>query len=107
MAKKIARKPITLEDLQNLQLPVVGVEGRRELVVGITQTPDLYRSVKTVERDNKRERIILRRYDFQPFTGQMGLACSDDTISPHGQRFDKEGVKKYNFYDAKLRKEGL
>ena len=90
-------KMMKLEDVPDLDLPIIEIDGRTELVIGIEQSshrrPDI---VSTVERSSNG--VTLRDYIRHP-DGSVGLSFTDKTI------WKKD--KYFGLYDEKLRSRGL
>ena len=103
-----SKKVIRLEDLQDLQLPIVEVNRRTELVIGVDQNLGVHRRYLTLQRSNGK--IILRRYDHDP-DGKISLKVIDETITRmipcySGHRLSKISNPQYEFFNKKLKERG-
>ena len=91
-----------LEDLQDLKLPVIEINGRKEIVVGIHQGPFNQGHIYTVVKKDE-STVTIRRYEYRG-DGTIFEKFATDWPSNKGIRAFKE---TFDFYDAKLRGEGL
>jgi len=91
-----------LEDLQNSELPVIEVNGRKELVVGINQHPFNQGSIHTIARKSE-STLTARFYKYGGDGTIFEEFATDYEAASHILQFRK----KFDFYDAKLRSRGL
>lgn len=91
-----------LENLQSLELPVIEVNGRKELVVGINQHPFNQGSIYTIARKNS-STLTVRFYKYRGDGTIFEEFATDYEATSDISAFRRS----FDFYDAKLRGGGL